>query len=172
MVHSFWCDVYLAHLAIRVTVFCQNHLKPSQCQLNKDNGLQVTVFNSVSSIDDDICEMGVFCKESDSKSFELYKALYPRFRCFLRIATRTIDSDCNPDISHHRLFGHAQKALIRERCMSCLKKLQPPTPAQKSCACQYPCPPFLIAQDMALMTFCTTKCAISQSKNKLVKIIS
>jgi len=60
LVHSFWFDVCLAHLATGATAFCQNYLRPPQRQFNKDNWLHVTIFNSVLSTDDHICKMGVF----------------------------------------------------------------------------------------------------------------
>lgn len=152
--YSFWCDVCLTHLATGVNAFCQNYLRPSQRQMNKDNWLQVTISNSVSSIDDDICKMGVYF-------LNCVKA-YTQIQMFLENTNQDIASDCNPDISHHLLFGHAINALTRKRCMTYFKKLHLPAVRQKSSTRQCLRKPFLITQNMVFGSISTTKYAISQ----------
>jgi len=90
---------------------------------------------------------------------------------FLANSDQDIGSDCNPDISHYHIFGHAKKVLTHRHCMIGLKKLQLAA-AQKFDTRQCLRKPFLLTQNMVLIIFHTTKCAISQSKNMLVKIIS
>ena len=81
---------------------------------------------------------------------------------FLENGNQDIDSDRNPDISLYRFFGHPKKALIGKRCMIGLKKLHLPAAAIKSGTRQCLRKPFLITQNIVLMTSGTTKCAISQ----------
>jgi hypothetical protein len=91
---------------------------------------------------------------------------------FLENSDQDIESDCNPDIGHYHIFSHAKKALIRKHCMAGLGKLHVPATVQNSGARQCLRKPFLITQNIVLIFFHTTKCAISQSKNRFVKIIS
>jgi hypothetical protein len=62
----------------------------------------------------------------------------------------------------YRIFGHAKKALIRERCMTGSKELYLSAVAHKPGTRQCPRKLFLTTQNMVLVSFFTTKCAISQ----------
>jgi hypothetical protein len=81
-----------------------------------------------------------------------------------------INSDCNPDIGFNCIFGHDKRALIHKRCMTVLKNLDLIGGA-KARHSSVPQKDLLKTQNMVLIRSIITKCAISQSKNKLVKII-
>jgi hypothetical protein len=83
---------------------------------------------------------------------------------FLENNDQDIDSDCNPGINVYLLFllGHVKEALTRIRCATGLNSLNLPAAAQKFGTRHRVREPSLITQNMALISFSTTKCGISQ----------
>jgi len=130
VVYSFWCDVCLAHLSTGVTVLCQNYLRPSQFRLNKDHWLQVMILKSVSSVNDDICKMGVFEKCQTQDLSNCIKA-YAWVQIFLENSDQDINSNWNPDISLYRTFNYPKKSWFLERYITGLRRLNLPAAAQK-----------------------------------------
>jgi hypothetical protein len=72
-----------------------------------------------------------FFEKSQTQNLSNCIKAYTQIQMFLENSDQDIDSDCNPGISHYRLFGYAKKALIRKRCMTGLKKFHLQAAAQK-----------------------------------------
>ena len=52
-----------------------------------------------------------FLEKSQTQNLSDSIKAYTQIQMFLEDSHQDIDSDCNPDISHYRLFDHAKKAL-------------------------------------------------------------
>jgi len=87
---------------------------------------------------------------------------YTRIQIFLANNDQDMDSDWNPDISLYRIFSYGKKALIRERCITGLKKLNLSAAAQKFGTRPWFRKPSLVTQNMVFVNVFTTKCAICQ----------